>query len=140
FGGGNANAVAAIKLGQNEDTVTFFAGNPLVKKGEAKFDAEKNLKQQYFLSSTGAVLARMTSFPKLGVQLWDTNANQEIKIVPLDDKAIPAAAAAAAAGNSPEMVGFGFDDRLVVVWPGFRPKFEVINSKAANAPRVIFQV
>src|SRR5207249_3343363 len=45
FGGGNANAVAAIKLGQNEDTVTFFAGNPLVKKWEGKFDVEKNVKQ-----------------------------------------------------------------------------------------------
>jgi hypothetical protein len=137
FGGGNSNAVAAIKFGQNEESVQFFSGNPLVKKGEAKFDVEKNLKQQYFLSSNGAVMARMTSFPKLGVQLWDTNTNQEIKIVPLEDKALPAGAAG---GNVPEMVGFGFEDRLVVLWPGMHPRFEVINSKVANAPRIIFQV
>jgi hypothetical protein len=131
FSGGPGNVVAAVKVGPTEEAVEFFAGNPLVKRGENIFPVEKDVQQNYVLSASGETLARMVSWPKLGVQLWSTSANKELKTVPLKPE-----------NGTPELVGFGANDSLVIVWKGTRAKqdVEVINAKGAQPQALAFFV
>jgi hypothetical protein len=119
FPPGVGNVAVASKRNETDETVEFFAGNPLAMKGETKFDIEKGLKQKCCLSANGETLGRLTLFPKLGVVLWNTLANKELKTVPLN-----------AAHGTPEFLGFGFNDTLVILWDtGAFVDVEVINTK-----------
>jgi hypothetical protein len=128
FTPGLGNVAAAITSDANGESVQFFSGNPLVKKGETKFEVETGVPQHYCLSANGETLARLVSFPKLAVQLWNTPTNKETKIVPLDPTR-----------GVPELLGFGWNDSLVLLWnKRNQPDIEVINTKAATPQTVVF--
>jgi len=100
FSPGPGTVAAAIKVGATEEAVQFFAGNPMVKKGEAKFEVENGTPQHYCLSANGDTFARVIAFPKLGVQLWNTFTNKETRVVPLD-----------ATRGTPELLGLARTSR-----------------------------
>jgi hypothetical protein len=127
FPAGTGNVVVAMKKGQTDETVAFFSGNPLTMKGETKFEIEKELKQRYCVSGNGETLARLTTFPKLSILLWNIAANKEAKVIPLN-----------AEHGKPELLGFGFNDNLVVLWnTGPYIDVEVINTKATPPLAVV---
>jgi hypothetical protein len=129
FPSGNGNVVVAVKKGETEETVAFFSGNPLTMKAETKFDIEKELPHNYCISPNGETLAHLTSFPKLGVMLWNTTTNKELKVLPLN-----------AERGKPELLGFGVNDNVIVLWnTGGFIDFEVINSRA-NPPQSVVQL
>jgi hypothetical protein len=128
FASGAGNVAAAITKGETQEHVVFFSGNPLAKKGETTFENETDVEQRYCLSANGDTLARMVSFPKLGVQLWNTYTNREMKVVPLDSS-----------HGKPELLGFGANDSLVIAWNrASLPDVEVINAKAATPQTVAY--
>jgi hypothetical protein len=129
FPTGSGNLIAALKKGETEETVAFFSGNPLTMKAETKFDIEKEIAQNYCISPNGETLARLTTFPKLGVLLWNTTTNKEFKVLPLN-----------AERGKPELLGFGVNDNVIILWnTGRFMDIEVINSKA-NPPQAIVQL
>ena len=120
-GMGTATTLAAVKTTDTDENVTFYTGNPPVKKAEAKFDVEKDVKQSYFISPTGLYFSRMTKFPNLGVQLYDINTGRD-HVVRLDP-----------AHGEPQMLGFAFADHVVMLWDvGGQVEVEVINHKGAS--------
>lgn len=123
-----ANVVAVVTPGETEEHVVFFSGNPLVKKGEKTFEVETDVRQRYCLSANGETLARLVSFPKLGVQLWNTFTNREVKVVPLNP-----------AHGKPDLLGFGANESVVVEWNRESlPDVEVINPRPAAPQTVAF--
>ena len=70
-----------------------------------QFAAEKGVRQQYFLSPSGDTLARLASFPQLSVELVNTANPKAVRRVTLN-----------AALGTPELLGFGFNDSLVILW------------------------
>jgi hypothetical protein len=134
FSGGMGNVVAALKTGAVDETLEFFAGNPLVKRGEATFPVEKDVKQNHVLNGNGDLLARLVAWPKLGVQLWNTQTNKEKdgKIVPLNVD-----------HGAPELLGFGYNDTVVVLWTHpTRQKYdvEVLSVKGTASQSVAYFV
>lgn len=133
FSSGTGTVVAALKTGPVEETVEFFAGNPLAKRGEATFPTEKDVKQTYVLNGTGDQLARIVAWPKLAVQLWNTATNKEkdSKLVPLNPQ-----------HGMPEILGFGFNDNIVLAWTGTNggQDIEVVNPKTPNGQSVAYFV
>jgi hypothetical protein len=128
FSPGPGTVAAAIKVSATEETVQFFAGNPMVKKGEAKFEVENGTPQHYCLSANGETFARVITFPKLAVQLWNTFTNKETRVVPLDSTR-----------GTPELLGFGANESLVILWnKRNQPDIEVVNSKSTAAQTVAF--
>lgn len=126
---GSGNVVAAVKKGETDETVAFFSGSPLAMKGETKFEIEKELPHNYCISPSGETLAHLTSFPKLGVLLWNTTTNKELKVLPLNPER-----------GKPELLGFGVNDNVIVLWnTGAFVDVEVINSKA-NPPQSLVQL
>ncbi len=129
FPSGSGNVVAAVKKGETEETVAFFSGSPLSMKGETKFEIEKELPHNYCISPNGETLAHLTSFPKLGVMLWNTTTNKELKVLPLN-----------AERGKPELLGFGVNDNVIVLWnTGQFMDVEAINSRA-NPPQSVVQL
>lgn len=127
FPTGTGNVVVAVKKSQTDETVAFFSGNPLTMKGETKFEIEKDLSQKYCVSGNGETLARLTTFPKLGVLLWNIAANKEARTIPLNPD-----------HGKPELLGFGFNDNIVVLWnTGAFIDVEVINPKATPPLTVV---
>lgn len=133
FSGGTGNVVAALKTGAVDETLEFFAGNPLVKRGEATFPVEKDVKQHHILNGNGDLLARLVAWPKLGVQLWNTQTNKEkdSKIVALKPE-----------NGAPELLGFGYNDTVVIHWTNTRGEvdIEVIGTKGTVAQTLAFFV
>jgi hypothetical protein len=128
FAPGAGTVAASIKSDADGEQVQFFAGNPLVKKGETKFEVESGVSQHYCLSANGDTLARLVSFPKMAVQLWNVPTNKETKVVPLDP-----------ARGVPELLGFGWNDSLVILWNKRNlPDIEVVTTKAATPQTVAF--
>lgn len=129
FPPGAAGTVAvAVKGDATGESAQFFSGNPLAKKAETKFEIESGVPQHYCLSANGDTMARLVSFPKMGVQLWNVPTNKETRVVPLDSSR-----------GVPELLGFGWNDSLVILWNKRNmPDIEVINAKAANPQTVAF--
>jgi hypothetical protein len=125
---GGGNVAAAVTKGETDEHVVLFSGNPLAKKGEKTFETESDVRQHYCLSSSGETLARLVSFPKLGVQLWNTFTNRETKVVPLNPS-----------HGKPDLLGFGANETLVIVWNRESlPDVEVINGRPATPQTVAF--
>jgi hypothetical protein len=133
FSSGTGTVVAALKTGPVDETLEFFAGNPLSKRGEATFPTEKDVKQNHVLNGTGDLLARLVGWPKLAVQIWNTATNKEKdgKLVPLNPD-----------HGSPELLGFAFNDNLVIIWTGTNggQDIEVVNPKATTLQSVAYFV
>jgi hypothetical protein len=128
FASGSGNVAASVTKGDMQEHVVFFSGNPLAKKGETTFETESDVEQHYRLSANGETLARLVSFPKLGVQLWNTFTNRETKVVPLDSS-----------HGKPDLLGFGANESLVIAWNRESlPDVEVINARAATPQTVAF--
>jgi hypothetical protein len=128
FPPGPGAVAVAVKADANGENVQFFSGNPLAKKAETKFEVESGVPQHYCLSANGDTLARLVSFPKVAVQLWNVPTNKETRVVPLDPSR-----------GVPELLGFGWNDTLVILWNKRNmPDIEVINAKAANPQTVAF--
>jgi hypothetical protein len=112
-----------------DEQVEFYTGHPLAKAESHPdpFVAEKKVGQNYVLSANGDTMARLTSFPLVGVQLISTATGKEIKTIPLEGQ-----------GAQPHLVGFGGgNDAVVILWQrGFQNIVEVINTKAAANPRL----
>jgi hypothetical protein len=103
-----AGVIGALKrTTTGDEVVQVYTGHPPARS-DVQFDTfvvEKKVAQNYVLSNNGETLARLTSFPVLGVQLVSTATGKEVKTLPLD-----------ATIGRPHLVGFGAGDTVVVVW------------------------
>jgi hypothetical protein len=105
--------------------VQLYTGNPPARSDVQvdPFVVEKKVAQNYVLSNTGETMARLTSFPLLGVQLISTSTGKEIKTVQLD-----------ATLGQPHLIGFAANDSIVVLWdrPASKNVIEVLNPKGTT--------
>jgi hypothetical protein len=128
FPAGSGNVAVAVTKGETDEHVVFFSGSPLAKKAEKTFEVESDVRQRFCLSANGETLARLVSFPKLGVQLWNTSTNRETKVAPLNPS-----------HGKPDLLGFGANDTVVVAWNRESlPDVEVINARPALPLTVAF--
>jgi hypothetical protein len=89
------------------------------------FVVEKKVAQNYVLSNSGETMARLTSFPMLGVQLVSTATGKEVKTLPLD----------ATIAGRPHLIGFGANDTIVILWElttTAKNGIEVLNPKGTT--------
>jgi hypothetical protein len=110
-----------------EEQVEFYTKHPLTKSDvhPDPFVAEKKVTQNYVLSPNGETMARMTSFPMIGVQLVSTSTGKEVKTIPLEGE-----------GAEPQLLGYGGgNDAVVLLWQrgGKQSAVEVVNAKAAGS-------
>ena len=108
-----------------DELVELYTGNPPARsKVEVPpFAVEKNVSQNYILSNTGELMARLTSFPQVGVQIVSTATGKEVRTLPLET--LPA-------NGQPHLVGFAVNDWVIVLWqrPGLQQAIEVLNPRA----------
>jgi hypothetical protein len=123
-----ANVVGALRRPTaTDEQVEFYTGHPLAKADvhADPFVTEKKVVQNYVLSPNGETMARLTSFPLMGVQLIGTATGKEIKTIPLDGQ-----------GAQPYLVGYGGgNDSVVLLWQrgGQQSAIEVVNTKATGS-------
>jgi hypothetical protein len=121
--GGNVVGVVRRPTSGDEQ-VEFYTGHPLAKADvhPDPFVVEKKVGQNYVISSNGDTMARLTSFPLMGVQLVSTATGKETKTIALDGQ-----------GAQPHLIGYGGgNDALVILWQrgGMQNAIEVVNTKA----------
>jgi hypothetical protein len=123
-----AGVIGALKrTTTGDEVVQFYTGNPPARS-EAQvepFVVEKKVAQNYVLSSNGETMARLTSFPLLGVQLVSTATGKEVKTLPLD----------ATITGRPHLIGFGANDTIVILWElttTAKNGIEVLNPKGTT--------
>jgi hypothetical protein len=131
----NFMAVVRSSADGTEDKVELWTLSPLEKKGEKKLRREKETFGGYALSPSGEVIARVSSWPKLAIQVHSFAKEQGSDVVkefPFDSPtpimragagagvgavpALPAAGAHAMNNVKIRILGFGANDNLVVHW------------------------
>ena len=155
----NFMAVIRSRPDGAEDMIEVWSINPLEKKNEKQFRRDKEAFAGYALSASGDLVARMSTWPKLMIEVWSFKEQKVVREFPADAPvrvgagagagagagtgAGPAAAAAApAAIMGPNMnvriLGFAANDNLVVssISPGaLQGGVDVLRTKPGT-PRV----
>jgi hypothetical protein len=147
----NFMAVIRTRADGAEDTVEQWTLNPLEKKREKKLRRDKETFGGYALSPSGDLIARVSSWPKMAIQVHTfskENGQDLVKEFPFDAP-MPAVRAGAGAGTNVfpgagagtnakiHILGFGANDNLVVQWStGADWNIDVLRTKGAGNPQV----
>jgi hypothetical protein len=144
----NFMAVIRSKTDGAEDVIEQWTINPLEKKQEKQFRRDKDLFAGYVLSPGGDLVARVSSWPRIMIEVYSFSAGKVVKEFPFDGS-LPgaprggAALAPAALGNVKiRLLGFGVNDNLIVYWTtGGSGYVDVLRTKGGgNAQLTSFEV
>jgi hypothetical protein len=149
----NFMAVIRSRADGAEDMIEVWSINPLEKKHEKSFRRDKEAFAGYALSASGDLVARMSSWPKLMIEVWSFKEQKAIREFPADSPgavrvgigpgAGTGAGAGAAAPPQPtagtnmkvRILGFGAQENLVVAsipQGAAKGRVEVLRTKPGN--------
>jgi hypothetical protein len=99
--------VAAVKADREMESIALFSGNPIKMSAATPpaFPAEATLRNHFALNATGETLARVSTFPQLAIELLNVADPKVARRIPLN-----------ANYGLPELIGFGFNDAVVLLW------------------------
>jgi hypothetical protein len=96
---------AAIRRPGETDTVEIWSLNPPAKKFEPIVNAEKGPEAKMIISPAGDLIARVTTWPKMAVQVQSLAAGKALRTIELNPL-----------NGTPELIGFGVNDSVVIHW------------------------